>query len=226
MTEQEQWVRRQLDAGLISERDIVRLTLFLQEQTHELRDGKLGKDSRAALDAALLPRPTSGGTRFGLAMLAVMIEEMQAGAREVRMNNDGPFVAKYHGKEDKPGEDGAWCAAALSWAARSSAERLRVQMPFKGSGSAKVLYRHMAKAGEKSQSPQIGDLVCWERGTKGWQGHVGLVYALRPGVVVTIEANKGDFPAPIATFSYPREEMKRLVGFARIPDDRLIQETS
>jgi len=55
--------------------------------------------------------------------------------------------------------------------------------------------------GTKTESPQEGDLVCYERGNNGWSGHIGFLH--KQGVVMneTLGGNQSD---QVKISNYPR----------------------
>lgn len=144
---------------------------------------------------------------------------MEAGAREIGANNDGPFVEKYHGFE----ADHAWCAAFVSWCFEEAARRSGEPMPFKRSGSAKALFRNACEAGGRSDFPKVGALVAWNRGgnASSWMGHIGLVCSVgQNGTFHAIEGNVGSFgnTAGRVREIKHRVDDPRLLGFATMEE--------
>lgn len=147
-----------------------------------------------------------------LAIRALRIARAEMGQGETEGNNAGPAVRKYR----KDSTAAAWCAAFLSWCFEQACEELGLEMPFKRSHGAKRLYKNVWKAGSKHDTPQVGDLVCWDRGKLGsWHGHVGIVSRVEGPSFWTIEGNRGSFPSKVAEYRHEVGEA-RLMGFARI----------
>lgn len=195
-------------------------------------DGLYGRMTRASLESnvedALMPRPQdlSSFTRTNHVadmVVRVALEELEAGAREVGGNNQGPWVEKYHRNDKASQYEWAWCAAFTSWCVSEACKRLQYPMPFKYTGGAQNIYkqfdaRNWTYAASDDNPPQPGDIVVWWRGTtKTWKGHVGIVWDYRDGVVFVIEGNVGKYPAKVAIFSYNLQDMEKLLGFCRIP---------
>ena len=143
---------------------------------------------------------------------------MEAGAREIGANNDGPFVEKYHGFK----ADHAWCAAFVSWCFEEASRRSGIPMPFKRSGSAKALFRNVAKAGIRSDFPKVGAVVAWNRGdASSWTGHIGLVCSVEQnGTFHAIEGNVGSFRRTAGRVREieHRVDDQQLLGFATLEE--------
>jgi hypothetical protein len=159
--------------------------------------------------------PETGGSAFGRAALAAAIGELKAGAREQGGNNRGPWVRKYlNGLAE---EGNSWCAAFTSWCFGQGL----TPMPFKYSVGARNILAQFKKKGWAREPgsgylPEPGDIVVWWRvKADGWQGHVGLVFDCRDGILYTIEGNKTD---RVAGFDYVLSRMDRLLGFGHVPE--------
>lgn len=147
-------------------------------------------------------------------LITVAQEEMRRGAGEIGGNNRGPFVERYL----KPAGLAAplpWCAAFVSWCIHEAARHLSVPPPLPYLVSAKGIFRFGKSRGWLVHDPGRGDLVVWSRGAPtGPFGHVGIVELYKGGELVTIEGNR----APtVANFRYIISEMRRLLGFVRLP---------
>lgn len=153
-----------------------------------------------------------------LASLAVSIASEQIGRGEEFRNNDGTWVRTYTG-----GRVGNWCAAFVAWCYERAAELLGegFSAPERSHG-AKRYVRNVAAFGRfvdvKREDPEPGDVIAWDRGTLGWQGHVGIVllYLSRSDTLITIEGNSGKFPSVVKIKVYPNGEWrKKLYRVAR-----------
>lgn len=159
--------------------------------------------------------PAKGGSQRGRAALAVAIDEMKAGAREIGSNNSGGFVKKYlNGILEPPAN---WCAGFVSWCFAQHA----VGIPFRYSlGARDIRFRFKSKGWLlEDEEPEPGDIIVWWRGQPdGWKGHIGFVHHCSHGIVYTIEGNKGAFPARVRGFDYVLGRIERLLGFGRARD--------
>jgi hypothetical protein len=174
------------------------------------------------------PAPTQwdklppGGSALGRKALEIGLAEMRAGAREVGTNNGGPFIEKYHKTKEATANQWAWCAAFTSWCFERASKELGQPLPFAYSRGAQAIFDQLQKKGliyeaSDANPPQPGDICVWLRGTtKSWQGHVGIVWGYRDGVVYVLEGNKGNFPAPVRVFEYTLSGMSKLLGFGRV----------
>lgn len=157
-----------------------------------------------------------GGSAAGRAALRAAIAEMQAGAREVGANNDGPFVDKYlNGIVPAPAN---WCAGFTSWCYTHAPGGL----PFRYSLGARDIRDQFRRQGWTydvgERLPEPGDIIVWWRDQPdSWKGHIGLVHHHADGIVYTVEGNKGGFPAPVRRFDYVLSRIDRLLGFGRVP---------
>lgn len=172
----------------------------------------------AAAGKMPLTVPETGGSPIGRAALAVALAEYAAGAVEQIQDNDGPFVRKYqHNKQALDLQP--WCASFVSWCLEQAAGGVS---PLGYDASARGLYNRLKDRGgifaaNAASPPQPGDLIVWWREPigKGY-GHVGFVHSYENGIVRTIEGNRGDFPAPVGTYTYVLGRIERLLGFGRV----------
>ena len=147
--------------------------------------------------------------------LKVAIGEISAGGCEIGSNNSGKWVEKYVNNIGNTPNN--WCAGFVSWCVFQAYEK----MPFSYSLGAKDIYNKFLKK-NWIYNPDItdikpGDIVFWWRGKKeSWQGHIGIIYSSRNGILNIIEGNKGSFPAKVKIFSYKIKNMKKILGFGRI----------
>ena len=172
-------------------------------------------------DFLQLPLKEFGGSTIGRAALAVAINELKSGAKEIGGANSGEWVKKYlHGLAP---EGSSWCAGFVSHCFANSG----FAIPFQYSMSARELFNQFVKKGwsyprEDSTIPEPGEIVFWWRGSlDGWQGHTGIVHHFQNGILHTIEGNR---TSKVAGFLYNLKTMRRLLGFGRIPDEVQIQE--
>lgn len=206
-------------------------------------DGKVGPLTRAAIEARVagtppaasssvaVPAPAAGGSDAGQKALGVAIAEMQAGHGEEGGDNRGQYVRTY--LNGVP-EGSSWCAGFVSWCFRTGLGRDAVFGYLTG---AQAVHNRMKKLGHAydaslSNPPQPGDIIVWRRvdpakaASTAWQGHVGLVYAFRDGVLWTIEGNRGPYPSKVQSFRYTwstlvvsatNDAFKGLFGLSRHP---------
>ncbi|MCW5946742.1 MAG: CHAP domain-containing protein [Fimbriimonadales bacterium] len=147
-------------------------------------------------------------------MVLVAKQELEAGAKEIGGNNQGPFVEKYLNPSGiRPPQP--WCAAFVSWCLRESARINRTMPPLPYFIRARSFYRDGLSRGLLAKDPQPGDIVVWWRGRKdGPLGHVGIVELRHGQWIQTIEGNR---TTKVARFTYDLGRMPRLLGFVRIP---------
>lgn len=135
----------------------------------------------------------------------VRIARSQIGEGEDGNNNAGKAVAKYMDTVGRSGLNEPWCAGFVSWCLVTAADRIGQTLKFKPavSSSAKRLVKNVIKIGHEVDPDNIepGHIICWHRGTKSWQGHVGIVVAVVGNSIKTIEGNVGTFPAKVSEFT-------------------------
>lgn len=162
-----------------------------------------------------------------LALNMLDVAEKEIGNGEEGANNMGPHIDRY---AKKKGTKGSWCAAFVSYCGEAAAADMKVRLPWRRSHGAKTLFRRIGDAGyfveaDEGGVPAPGDAVCWDRGAKkangkpDWRGHIGLVksYDEATDTLVTIEGNRGPYPAKVAEFTYTNGKWrKRLEGLARM----------
>ncbi|MGH8015753.1 MAG: CHAP domain-containing protein [Candidatus Zixiibacteriota bacterium] len=167
------------------------------------------------IDFTHMPSLKFGGGNIGRAALAVAIEELNLGAREIGGKNSGPWVIKY--LNGLAPEGSPWCAAFVSFCFAKSG----LTMPFEYSVSARQLFNQFklkkwTQAKSEIFTAEPGDIVVWWRGSpENWQGHIGLVHHCEHKWLHTIEGNR---TARVAGFSYRITGLRRLLGFGRVPD--------
>ncbi|MFZ5432973.1 MAG: peptidoglycan-binding protein [Calditrichota bacterium] len=168
----------------------------------------------SAVDFEKMPAASVGGSRIGRAALKAAIGELKAGAGEIGGNNRGKWVRKYlNGLAE---EGSSWCAGFTSWCFH----RVPGEPPLEYSVGARDILRQFKQRGwahapNDGYQPLPGDVVVWWRvRADGWQGHVGIVYQLKDGMLYTIEGNKS---SKVQGFSYVFSRMEQLLGFGHIP---------
>jgi hypothetical protein len=168
----------------------------------------------SAVDFGKIPSNAAGGSTFGRAALKAAIGELNAGAGEVGGNNSGKWVRKY--LNGLAAEGSSWCAAFTSWCFDQNPNGA----PFTYTVGARDMLRQFKQQGwthepSSGYEPLPGDIVVWWRvRADGWQGHVGLVYQLKDGMLYTIEGNKSP---NVQGFSYVFSRMDQLLGFGHTP---------
>ena len=201
------------DNGDLRDDHVLTLVETFQE-THGLKvDGMCGPRTTAAIEATW---PISDANDLGLTALSVAIECLGKG--EEGGNNSGPFVEMLFGKEydGDDDDDGAWCAAFVSFCFKQASLSSGVDLAFKTSFGAKRLFKNIGNAGQFVSLPKPGDIVCWDRGTPGsWQGHIGIVEKCEEGILHTIEGNTGRYPSKVRRLTHDLSKDRRLEGFAR-----------
>ena len=215
MTTAGEYNRKQIELGFITDKMLSELVACYQRHNNLEPDGWCGPSTQAellSLDPVALPTE--------LATLALTFAIGELGHGEEGGNNSGRYVEGYKdmvfdGDDD---DDGAWCAAFVSWCLRKAASQLDIKLPFSLSQGAKALFRNISEAGQLVTHPRAGDVVCWDRGKPGsWQGHIGFVESYENGILRTIEGNVGRFPSIVSRFVHDLENETRLIGFARCP---------
>lgn len=163
-----------------------------------------------------------GSSQWGLMALEAAREDIGQG--ETVRNNVSPYLDRIR----RGGPTGAWCAAAVSqwletaWARRHGAESWaevpepwRRRCPVRRSHGARRLFRRVVAAGKQVDAPAAGDIACWARGRKAWQGHVGIVSRVEGERWFYVAGNEGPFPAVVA--EHEGTGKPRLIGWARLP---------
>lgn len=144
-----------------------------------------------------------------LGIRTLRVAQAQLGKGETEGNNRGAFIRKLTG-----GKDGmSWCAHFLSWCIAEAGG----DIPH--TGGAKRLYRSVGRRGAFLDEPEVGAIVCWQRGKAGsWKGHVGICCEVNraTGVFFCLEGNRGGFPSLVAKYKHATGE-GGLIGFARLP---------
>ena len=156
--------------------------------------------------------------------LEIAQNEIAAGACEQDENNAGPFVEKYLlGLAEPPAN---WCAAFVSWCYLEAFKRSYSAPPkdwdfyrFRYSLSARAIHNEFKKYNRLVDVPVPGDLIFFWRGSiNSWMGHIGLVFAIDLDLnkLITIEGNKGKFPAKVDYYRYWLNDIPQLLGFGSV----------
>ena len=210
--------QKQIDQGKFTPDMIAQLVAFWQSN-HDLGvDGKCGPNTQVSLQNATGVQPEPVSTVAGIRALEIAIENIGQG--EEGGNNSGPLVERikhldYDGDDD---DDGAWCAAFVSWCFGQAYAELGEPMPFAYSQGAKATWKNVGNAGSFPSEPAPGDVVCWDRGDPGsWQGHIGFVEKVENGILYTVEGNVGSYPSKVRRFQHVLADQTRLEGYGRTP---------
>ena len=224
--------REQMESGDFTDGMIVQLVKFWQEGHALTVDGFCGPNTQSSISS---PTNVDNGSVSGFSAFtrgALSVAADCLGKGEVGGNNSGPFVEMLHGLEfdGNDDDDGAWCAAFVSYCFLTAALEIGTPLEFQRSGGAKRLFKNISEAGESllvdglsvdeilSSEYKIlpGDVICFHRGPPGsWMGHIGIVERVDGGIVHTIEGNVGSYPSKVRRFRRELSDPK-LIGFARV----------
>ena len=212
--------KNQVLSGHVNEWMLSKLAAAWQSNNGLIADGKIGPKT---IDALMRDKEYDHSELDcdPVMQAALKIASKDVGKGEEGGNNSGPYVEALLGKEwdGNNDDDGAWCAAFVSHCIRVGAASLGVAVPVKLSFGAKALFANFP---EKDMRPQVGDVVCWDRGklnadgTKSWMGHIGLVERVDGNMFFTIEGNVGAYPSKVRRFQYNLDNETRLEGFGRL----------
>lgn len=146
--------------------------------------------------------------------LSIAIEEMDKDAGEVGSNNSGPFVQKYlNGLAEPPSN---WCAGFVSWCYKEAADRLEIEMPFVYSLGARNIFDQFEEEGWLFQEPEEADIVFfWREDINSWMGHIGIVRSIKGKKIITVEGNRGNFPAKVHCYNYTIPP-PQFLGYGRV----------
>lgn len=210
--------QREMDRGNFTPDMIAELVSFWQSHQGLSVDGKCGPNTQTSLEENVGVKPSTDSTDAGIRALEIAIENIGQG--EEGGNNSGPFVEMikhldYDGDTD---DDGAWCAAFVSWCFEQAYAQMGSEMPFAYSQGAKATWKNVGNAGSFPDNPAPGDVVCWDRGDPGsWQGHIGFVEKVENGILFTVEGNVGSYPSKVRRFQHVIADQTRLEGYGRTP---------
>lgn len=106
-------------------------------------------------------------------------------------NVKGDLGERLHQAGQKDGE--AWCAYFVEAVLRETYPVRSAEIEKHICASAVKTFENLKKAGYKvSKSPTVGDIVVWQRYSKGkatWQGHIGIVSQVINNSFKAIEGN-------------------------------------
>ena len=129
----------------------------------------------------------------------LMIAQSQIGLGEMGGNNKGIYVRRYlNGAENMP-----WCAGFVSYCVREAGYDLPYLLRAKS----------YLKYGQQVSKPQAGDLMVFSRKDGG---HIAIIEKVNKDAIITIEGNKGDYPAVVKRVKYDRHNIKNLLAFVRL----------
>lgn len=145
----------------------------------------------------------------------VYVAKSNLGYGETTANNEGKFLEAIGVPQGSE-----WCAGFARYCYRKAASRLSYRVPFDTNTlGARRLVKNLGFVGRFYREPHAavpGDLVAWNRGVLGWQGHVGIVIDVdNDGIITTIEGNVGRYPAKVKTLVHDVTK-ERLYGFASL----------
>lgn len=204
-------------------------TKIFQELRNLSVDGVFGPNTNNAAQISLEAGFHAGGQPvdnlldglppFSEEVCRMALQELLSDSGEKGGNNKGADVAKYHRMEQDKSDrlSYSWCASFCSWCMDQAATKLSLKLKTPYTGGAKKLFRSFIFSYD---NPRSGSLVCWDRGTKAWQGHVGFcleVYGYKEDVFLTIEGNVGSYPSEVEFFVRKTDDIK-LIGFADLED--------
>jgi len=149
-----------------------------------------GYTTQAAAAGALT---ASGGGGRGAQIAAIAQAELGV-AEQPPGSNDGPRIAQYRTATAGSGV-GPWCAYFTSWVASQAGVPVGPQGS--GIGYVPTVKQWAEQTGRYipagSASPQVGDLVVFDRGGDGVLDHIGIVTGTPPdGGIETVEGNSSD----------------------------------
>lgn len=221
----------------------IKVIRAFQFQNNLSVDGVAGPNTNAMADRVLLPydkmpevpdycpvvRDESVGTDYERMVWSWANWFANAGAREIGGNNSGPWVAFFHKIPDDgdPDNDGSWCASFQATCFERAARQVNITAPMTYSrrqrGGAKALFGCVARAGGRVKVEDLEPyqiyVICWDRGTYAWQGHIELGYydPVRDDFV-TIGGNVGSFKRVAGRVRKFRHEswQHKLHGIARL----------
>ena len=222
MTSEDIYNKKQITSGDLKVSMITKMVRYWQEGNGLSVDGYCGPNTQSSLSSTFAN--IRGVSDLSEAALSIAIESLGEG--ETGGNNSGPFVEMLHGLEfdGDDDDDGAWCAAFVSYCFKQASARVGQDIPFSPSGGAKRLYKNISNAGvvlsvdQSANGSRVlpGDVICFHRGDpSGWMGHIGIVERVSPGVIYTIEGNVGSYPSKVRRFRRQTDD-PMLMGFARI----------
>lgn len=152
----------------------------------------------------------SRGESGRLRLEALNVARSLIGLGEEGGNNRGEDVETWLASVGRPGGE-AWCAAFVSHCYLTAAAHVGIKLPFKTSSSAKRLTKNIIEVGREIAIEDVspGDIICLNRGTAAWTGHVMIVVSRVGASVDVIEGNKGPYPALVKESMYAIAVLKK-----------------
>ncbi|KKL06816.1 hypothetical protein LCGC14_2592260 [marine sediment metagenome] len=207
---------REVRTGRTTGRHLSQLGEYWQERHRLKLDGKIGPATRASLDSTHRDPTVDLQTLApSLAAQALRVALSELGNGEESRNNAGKHVIRYRNGRDTLG---AWCASFVSYCFERAARQLGVEFLLRSAG-ARRLYKNIGRSGKfLGKDPRLvlpGDIGCYARG-KSWQGHIFQIERYADGLLYTVEANVGTFPARVRRMQHDVAHETNLIGFARL----------
>lgn len=127
----------------------------------------------------------------------------QYGIKEIVGKNHNAAVVGYFkdiGFEQINDDETPWCSAFVNWCAmRAKYER-----------TSNLTARSWLKIGVKIITPQLGDIVIFQRGSSSWMGHVGIYVNQDLDNIYVLSGNQSNM---VNISAYPKN---KLLGFRRL----------
>ncbi len=130
----------------------------------------------------------------------------QYGVKEITGASHNPTVVQYFreiGHSWVKNDETAWCSAFANWVVK--------QAGLKGSG--RLDARSWLLVGEKTDTPQLGDIVVfWREKPTSWKGHVGFYigHSENQSMIYTLGGNQDNM---VCIHPY---DSSRLLGYQRL----------
>lgn len=147
-------------------------------------------------DAPLLPTPDDEVK--GQASTIVEIAKGEIGVQEKKYNNV-KYNTWYFGYEVRDRYSGgtsyAWCAVFLGWCADQAGIDTDTIPLVRGTVAMQRFYENLGRYTKYSASytPKVGDIIFFDwSGGRGGVDHVGIVVAVKDGMITTVEGNYSD----------------------------------
>jgi len=71
-----------------------------------------------------------------------------------------------------------------------------------------------------SNTPQVGDIIIWQRSTQNWKGHAGVVVGVKNGMVETIEGNTDS--VDLSNGQYVAKKIQKSEVGSKMPNSTLV----
>lgn len=166
-------------------------------------DGDRGALTEMELQKAFASHISTSGIDSSTFPRYAQIAESYLGIKEVAGTKSNPTILGWIRKWMGYGEDDSktpWCAIFIN--------ECMAQAGIKGTGKANA--KSFLKWGVPTNNPRRGDIVVFDRGTKSWQGHVGIYMGVAgSGKIHCLGGNQSD-KVSIAAYS-----ISKLRGYRR-----------